>query len=308
MKAVILALMAIGCGDNDQRVEGDHYQYVVDELRVPSNNLTARESALDLDGDGIVENQLGQIFSLLHQFELGVGDTAREAVLRGGLVMLAELVTMDFEDSKLSGFTTYLGGDPVPAPCLDPARLETCGQHLLGQGTFSVEDGSASDRAVGKIVDGVFENAVGALPVELVIDPTMPIRLDLHAARVRLTQMSEGHISAIIGGGITKADVEGVVIPQAVAQMVRIVDAECAQPDGAAPCGCVRGSRAQLIQDSFDSDDNCTISIAELSSNSIVRGLIASDIRVDGENLLSFGIGVELTSATFESAQADPAQ
>ena len=296
-----MVLMSTGCswGGDDLRLEGDHYQYVVSELRVPTNNTMARTDGLDLNGDKTIDNQLGMVFGTLSSMGLGVGDTASEALLRGGLVMLAELQTTEFETTEISGFTTFLGGDPSPTPCLDPARLETCGQHLLGQGSFSVELGTASDQAIGPIFSGTFLNFVGVMPVEIAIDPTAPIRLDLHGARVRLSQISEGHVSGILGGGITEADIDGVVIPQAAAQMDRIVSAECRKPAGVPPCGCLSGSRAKTLQMYFDADRNCQVAVDEVARNSIVQSLLSTDITVGGEHLLSFGVGIELATATF---------
>lgn len=297
--ATVLVLMVAGCRGDELLPQGDHYQYVVSDVRVPSNNMMARDDGLDLDGDGSIDNQLGYVFGTLAQNGLGVSDTAREALLRGGVLMLAELVTTGFETTRATGFTTYLGSDPDPAPCLDPARLETCGQHLLGQGRFTVDVGSTSDQAIGPIVDGVFLEAVGAMPVEIAIDSSAPIRLDLHGARVRLSPISESDVSGILAGGITQADIDGVVIPQAAAQIDRIVRTECAQPTGSAPCGCLANARADLLQKVFDSDDSCQVEVAELSSSSVVRSLLDPDIVIDGQRLMSFGVGTELATATF---------
>jgi len=83
----MLAVLIAACGGGDEvRVEGAHYQYVVSDLRIASNTETARATGLDLDGDVTVDNQLGQVFGTLQQMGLGVGDTAREALLRGGLI------------------------------------------------------------------------------------------------------------------------------------------------------------------------------------------------------------------------------
>lgn len=303
MRGLPVVVLFAGCtwgwGGDDLRLEGDHYQYVVSELRIPSNNTSARTDGLDLNGDKTVDNQLGMVFGTLSGQGLGVGDTASEALLRGGLVMLAELQTTGFETTEISGFTTYLGSDPSPAPCLDPARLETCGQHLLGEGSFSVDLGTGSDQAIGPIAGGVFLDLVGVMPVEIAIDPTAPIRLDLHGARVRLSQISEGHVSGILGGGITQADLDGVVIPQATAQIERIVSAECGQPAGVPPCGCLSGGRAKTLQSLFDDNDNCEITVHEVATNSLVESLLSKDIRIDGQELLSFGVGIELATATF---------
>ena len=301
-RGVVAALaMVAGCSAVPTQVEGAHYQYVVSDLRVPSDTTTALENGLDLDGNHAVDNQLGQVFSLLHQFGLGVADTAHEALLRGGVVMLVDLQTSAFDHTALAGFTAYLGGDPVPAPCLDPARLDTCGQHLSGQGSFSVDVDTASDRAVGPIVASVFAELVGRLPIEIAIDPTATLRLDLRGAHIRLTELSGSHASGVLGGGITLADVAGVVIPAAVAQMNRIVHAECAQPTGKPPCGCIDNTRAELLQSTFDDDNNCEIGAAEVSSNGLVKSILAPDIVIDGEQLLSFGVGIEPATAMFPS-------
>jgi hypothetical protein len=114
---------------------------------------------------------------------LGVTGTAEEALARGGLIMLADLQTTGFRDTTNTGLTMYLGGDPSPAPCLDPAQLETCGQHLQGGAQFSVDDSSSSDLALGPIKNAAFLAGMDRLPIEIVLDPTAPLRLDLHGAR-----------------------------------------------------------------------------------------------------------------------------
>jgi len=304
MKALATSavLLLTGCAsDEPVAVEGPHYQYVVSELRIPSNNAMARENGLDLNGDTTVDNQLGMVFGTLEGQGLGVGETAREALLRGGLVMLADLQTTDFDNIDLAGFSTWLGDNLEPAPCLDPTMLETCGQHLRGNGRFSVDEDSASHQIKSEISNGVFEDKAVFLPVELVIDDGRPIRLDLRGARVRLTQISETQISAIFAGGVTEGDIENVIIPEAAANCDRIVRNECSQPlpMGSEPCGCVPGSRSNTLRRLFDEDRDCRIDAREVSTNSLVRALLPPDIRVDGQDLLSFGVGVELARASF---------
>jgi hypothetical protein len=302
LAAGIVALtLGAACGTEPELPpDGPHYQYVVSELHIASTNTEARQYGLDLNADGVTDNQLGMIFATLDSMGLGVDDTAREALLRGGLIVLADLQTPDFDDSEISGVRTYLGRDPIPAPCLDPAQLESCGQHLLGTGEFSVEDVSGSGLGTGPIIDGTFIAGMPRLPIQIaIISPTEPIRVVLHGARVRATNISPTGASAIIAGGITKADIDGVVIPEAAAQMDRIVGNECGQPDGVAPCGCPKNSRAKFLDGLFDANLDCTISTLEVANNSLAQSLLAPDLRLHGEDLLSFGVGVELASATF---------
>jgi len=304
MKALATSVILIitGCaGDDGPILDGAHYQYVVSDLKIPANNVSAREYALDLDGDKTVDNQLGMVFGALAGQGLGVGETATEALLRGGLVMLADLETTDFTSTEISGFSTWLGTSLSPMPCTDPTMLETCGQHLRGDGRFALDEDSASHQMTAPIADGVLLATAVFLPVELVLDSDRPIRLDLRGARVRLEQISENHITAVFAGGVTESDIENVVIPEAAANCDRIVVNECNQtgPNATEPCGCIPGSRSNTLRKLFDADRDCRVDASEVSTNSLVRSLLEPDIRVDGQDLLSFGVGVELSPASF---------
>ncbi len=300
MRGVLIAVLLAGCGDHEVRLDGPHHQYVMSELRIPSTNTGARADGLDLDGDRAVDNQLGMVFGALKSLGLGVDVTAQEAVLRGGLILLADLQTVDFATTELSGLTTYLGRDPMPAPCLDPTRLETCGQHVLGGGRFSIEPGSESDHGTAPIEEGVFVVDMGLLPLEIALDVDAPLRLDLQAARIRFTSIAQDGFTGVIGGLITQDDVDRVVVPQAAREIARIVGAECAQPTGSPPCGCIDGTRADLLQEYFDDNNSCEVTLAEVATSGVVESLLQPDVRTKGIQGLSFGVGVTFRSATFE--------
>ena len=300
MRALLIAVLLVGCGDNELRLEGPHYQYVMSELRIPVNNIAAREYGLDLNGDKTIDNQLGMVFGTLANMGLGVGGTAREAMLRGGLNVLADLQTIDFEESELSGLTTYLGRDPSPAPCLDPARLETCGQQLLGHGHFSIDPDSGSDLGKAPLHAGVFSAGMGVLPIEIALDVNAPLRLDLRAAKVQLTSISENGFTGVLGGLITGEDVNRVIIPEAAREIKRIVGAECGQASGILPCGCIASARAAVLQHYFDDNNDCEVSLDEVETNTIAQSLLAPDVTKNGVLGLSFGVGIEFRPATFE--------
>ncbi|MCW5807427.1 MAG: hypothetical protein KIT31_34035 [Deltaproteobacteria bacterium] len=300
--ALLLIPVLAACGDDGESVPtGDHFRYVVADLAIATNSTTARETGLDLDGDNSIDNQLGQVFGTLDGLGLGVGGTAREALLGGGVIMLADLQTVGFDEAGVAGFTTFLGANPDPAPCLDPNDPATCGQHLHGNARFTVEPGSTSALGVAPIRGGDFLASLDLLPVELVIDE-LPIRLDLRHARVHLRSIAADRITAVFAGGITKTDVQDAVVPAAHAQIERIVRTECGQtgPDAQAPCGCIAGSRAALLQRNFDANDDCAITLAEVASDSVVTALTAPDIVIRGERFLSFGVGVTLVPADFD--------
>ena len=154
-------------------------------------------------------------------------------------------------------------------------------------------------RQKSAIEDGVFRAVMGRVPIQIAIDPAAPLRVDLHGARIWLSELAEDRLVGVLGGGIVQADVDGVVVPETAAQMDRIVVAECGQSDGLAPCGCPGGERSELLQRYFDADDDCRISVAETAANSITLSLLDPDIQIDGVDALSFGVGIELVPATF---------
>lgn len=301
MRAALIAILLAACTDGPEPVpSGPHYQYVMSELKIPKNNTFAREFSLDLNGDKAGDNQLGMVFGTLETLELGVASTAQEALLRGGITILADLQTTDLADSDAAGVTMYLGADPSPAPCVDPAQLSTCGQQLGGTGHFSIELGSASDLGTGPIDDGKLSAAMQTLSVEIALDAQAPLRLDMHDARVRFTGLTETGFSGVIGGMIVKADIDRVIVPQAATEIARIVGTECDLPAGVAPCGCVIGSRAELLQDHFDDNNDCEVSLLEVQEDDLVAALLATDVKTSGREALSFGVGVEFVRATFE--------
>ncbi len=303
MKRVALVALALsGCFfDSDEPLpplEGDIYQYVVSDLFVPINNTQAREFGLDLDGNTTIDNQLGMVFGTLESVGLGTASTAHEALLRGGVVLLAELQTTSLDDADDAGLTTFLGGNPVPDACIDEADLSTCGQHLKGTGQFTVDLDSASHQARAPIADGRLVGATGIMPVELAISIAGIIRLDLRGAKVKLTDITPDGARGVLAGAIAPIDIENVVIPEAAQQIARIVADECTgQPIGDSPCGCRDRSRA--LERAFDTNNDCRVDLREVSESSIASALLAPDVKVHGQMMLSFGVGVELARATF---------
>jgi hypothetical protein len=301
-RVAMLVLALTGCYfDSDEPLpplEGDIYQYVVSDLKVPTNNLEAREFGLDLNDDMTVDNQLGMVFGTLEGQGLGTASTVREALQRGGLLMLAELQTTSLVDSPDAGLTTFLGADAVPDACTDDANLATCGQHLKGTGTFTIDANSASHQARGPIVDGVFVEDTGIMPVELAISLAGVIRLDLRGARVKITQITPDGARGVLAGAIAPIDIEGVVIPEAAQQIDRIVVDECTGPAAQGNlCGCY--DRSRTLEKIFDANGDCRVDTEEVAANSLVRSLLAPDVRVHGQEMLSFGVGVEFARATF---------
>src|SRR5688500_4168530 len=98
--AVALPLTVVACGGDDDGgpaiiPEGEHYQYVASKAYVPTNNTQAREYGLDLDGNGMVDNQLGMALGTLAQMNFDIQGTIDLAVAEGSIILLVDFQAKD---------------------------------------------------------------------------------------------------------------------------------------------------------------------------------------------------------------------
>lgn len=302
--AVIGLLGLVGVGacvwDDEKPVPtGPTYQYVVGEISIPGKNSEARQFALDLNNDRSPDNQLGMVFGTLQGEGFGVGETATEALLRGNAILLVELQTEAFDETTASGLRTYLGANPDPAACLDPTMLATCGRHLMTRAHYDVVPDTGSELGVAPFEDDRLLAPVSTLPITIGIDPAAPLRLDLHSAEIQLTDVSADGATAVIAGAITKSDRDNIVIPEVARNVARIFGNDCDPAAQPRPCGCPPDSRGDLLQDLFDGNNDCTITVTEVATNSLVESLLYPDLGNGSDAMLSFGFGARLVPAAY---------
>ncbi|MBA3817967.1 MAG: hypothetical protein H0X17_03680 [Deltaproteobacteria bacterium] len=307
--ACCLALPLVACGGGDDGAsepEGPHYTYVASQVLVPATNSQAREYGLDLNGDGTVDNQLGMVLSTLGSQGFDIQTTIDEAVAQGSIILLADFQTSSFESTAGAGLQIKLGdkATSMPAPCTNPADPLTCGKHLTGTGVFTVAAGSPDNAAVaGKIVGGTFTGGPGDISLQIALGGTAGIQLDLIGARAKATGISEnGMESIIIGGALTKEDLDSKVIPAIHLQIAPIITEDCTNttpPD----CGCAAGSTGKTVLNLFDSmPKDCTVTVDEIKNNSLIQSLLAPDVTIGGRMALSIGLKAKAVKGTFPTA------
>jgi hypothetical protein len=230
-----------------------------------------------------------------------VQGTLDESVNEGSIILLLDMQTPSFTSTAGAGLSIKLGDNPVPAACTDPLDPLTCGQHLDGTAMFDIAAGSPSDAGVeGRIAAGTFNGGPGTIKLQIALGGTDPIDLDLIGARAKASGISETGISEVIlAGALTQADLDTKVIPAIHAQIGPIVEEDCtgtAPPD---PCGCEANSTGKTVIGLFDEDDDCTVSVEEIKTNSLIVSLLAPDVVVDGQDALSLGLSVTAVGAAF---------
>lgn len=294
----------VGCGGGDDGVDppsGPHYTYVASKAAVPTNNTQARDFGLDLNDDGQVDNQLGMVLGTLAGQGFEVQGAVDEAVLTGDIILLLDLQTPSFSSTTGAGLEVKLGATPTPAPCTNPDDITTCGKHLDGNGTFTIAAGSPPNAGVtGKIAGGVFTGGPGDISLQIALGAD-PIQLDLIGARAKATTISETGIgSVILAGALTQEDLDTKVIPAVHSQLEPLITRDCLDLATPPDCGCGANSTGKTILGLFDTTPkDCTVSIEEIKTNSLIQSLLAPDVTIDGVEALSLGIKVEATKATF---------
>ncbi|MDB4961796.1 MAG: hypothetical protein JWP01_1795 [Myxococcales bacterium] len=310
LAALPFSLVACGGDDGGEPMivpEGEHTQYVASKANVPTNNNQAREYGLDLDGNGVADNQLGMVLGTLSTMGFDIQTTIDDAVNEGSIILLVDFQTKDFTNTTAAGIKILLGSNPMPQPCTDPAMPTpaTCGKHLAGTGMFSISSTSPSDAALGgKIINGTFTGGPGDLSLQIALGSTEPLTLDLIGARAKASAITATDIgSVILAGALTESDLNTKVIPAIAAQIAPVIAADCTMPASPPGCGCMASSTGKTVLDLFDGGDgtpkNCMVSVEEIKMNSLIQSLLAPDVTINGVKALSLGIKIEAKHATF---------
>jgi hypothetical protein len=306
--AVSLSLAACGGGDDgddggdDGVVEGDLYKYVMNKMILPVGANS--ELAMDIDGNGRTDNRLGDILATLQsqsQGQLDLQASIDRGVAKGDITLLAEIQATALTTAPNAGFRAYLGTIVSPAACTDETDETTCGQHLQGTGSFTAQ--SSTSLVPGDVVNGRFTGGPGTLQIQLALEGNL-INLNLIEARAELTLSADGITEGIIGGAITKADLDANVIPAVATTIQSIIADDCGQPAGTGidACGCPSGTGRTLLG-LFDTDDDCTASQTEVTDSPFIKTLLAPDLDLldppNQADSLSVAVGITTKKATW---------
>lgn len=287
--ASVLPLTACGGSDGDGNEVCDPaamqtYTYVVDSLQLPTTPNQALDLALDLDGAMPLrpDNTLGMVIATLaDQANLDVTAAVSGAVNAGDVILLASLETESLATTNCATMGVFLGADPSTPPCTDPADT-VCGHHLDGATAFSIAPASPLDTKLdGQVIGGKFSlgpnDMAGNFTIEIDIAALgQPLALDLIGARIEANVTENGINGGLIGGAITKDDLDTSIMPAIHGVIEEVVTADCA--GGVAPNCCTPGSAGEQVLSIFDADDSCTVTLEELQTNSLISALLAPDL------------------------------
>jgi hypothetical protein len=320
LPALLFVPWIIGCtggGDQERDCYGDpgscvddsgtDHTYVLDDVIIPADSDDAEAMGMDLDDDGEADNALGKV---LATFELQWEVDARVAA--GDTILLANVRATDLSDATDAGMWFLQGADPDPAPCVG----NSCGRHLQGGASFTVDPESPADDLIhGNITGGTFSGGPGTITLRLALSQGgEPLNLPLIGAFVETRVDTDGLTQGTLAGAIHEDDVDTAVLPAVLDVVTELVDLDC--PYSPPDC-CNAGTNGAFLLALLDdcspgsSTCDCEVSLTELSENSLVRSMLRSDVDLldntgaynpgqNGDNeAISLAIGFTATTANF---------
>ena len=308
----ILVLALCSCGTEELLpIRGEHESYVVSRERVPLTNTQARELGLDLNGDDAIDNQLGMVLSTLAAQNFLQSQIRTDGVIdRGGLIQLIDFQRpTEADGDAAAGFSLHVGKDPAPAACTD-ANDVVCRRHLDGSAVITLDRASDQPPLYCLRGDNGYECRGDRLPMLLGILGTplqveaigfAPTEIELRGARVVFDDVGDGTLRGRIAGGVTEADLYGKLVPEFLQLIEADVRHDCLALDNPPTCGCVQDSAGKTYLAFFDTaTKDCSVSFDELRYNSLIVSLFTPDVRIDGMDVLSLGVGFEAVPATIQ--------
>ena len=289
-------------------------QYVWNGVVVP---LQRSQYALDLNGDGRVDNQFGNLFGALAGQNLDVQNDATQAVTSGQSLTLIDAHADDFSN------------DACAASDVEAANAMTS-PDFSGAGHFTVDAAAMPGHFAGMFVAGTFSSlplpSSATTPVDMTFElPLLGaiIGVQLVGAHVQYTRAADGTITGgQLNGAIRNADMQNVVIPALAASLTAQVQIT--------PLGPRQMELLAIFDYGGKSDPSCAagtcknpngtcavkgdhkIDICEVATAGLIQNVLAPDVQMFDANgtyhpsadntqkdSLSIGLGFSAVPATF---------
>jgi hypothetical protein len=290
-----------------------HAQYVWNDIVVP---MQRADYAIDLNGDGRVDNQLGNIEGALASQNIPVQAQATQSVTSGQSLTLvdehaADLTTADCAAADVEAATAMASPD------------------FSGAGHFTVDSSGKAGHFAGPIVAGKFSSqppSVAMTPV--IVTLKLPLlgavtTVDVVGAHVQYTRGADGKISGgQLNGAIRNGDVQTKLVPNIAVSLTAEVQANPGSSTsmqiesifdngGKADASCSAGTCK-------NPDGSCAVSLdnkidtCEVASNGLIQNVLAPDVQLFDsagnyhpnpnntmKDSLSIGVAFSAVPATF---------
>ncbi len=248
--------------------------YIIDRVFLPVSNIETTAYAIDLNGDGHVDNNLGSVFAVLAAQGIDLNGATNAAVDNGSVVHRIDLQSTDATfTSDPAAQAGWCVGRALPQPPLfDGTDQPECDTNYV-PGTFiaALSGGSFTS------ADPVTTTSPVTLTAFIAIG-TETVALPVQGARLSFTSDSTGpgHMQGQLNGSILHTDVNTKVLPALAVAFNSLIQNDPTSPTAATiktlfDTGCSGNP-------GFAHDDQ--IEICELVENNLITALLAPDVQI----------------------------
>jgi len=281
------------CTHSDTGVEA---KGVIKSMTAPQDRM---QFGLDLNGDGKVDNQYGNIEGALLANMLDGQPTLDAAIAGGQYLQLIDLTSAAFDND----------------PCVGVRMLTAqamAGPDFSGGGSFTADSAFLPSSFSGRIGTSQFVSDFGVnVPVHVQLPfAGVMVPADLVGARLQFTLSPSTGVAVMgqLNGAVKETDVQSKLIPAAATALDQVVTANPTSPQSMQilqvfDIGCSSNM-------SLKNDGN--IALCEVAQNSIIQNVLSADVQLFDANgnyhpnpantnkdSLSVGFGFTAAKATF---------
>jgi hypothetical protein len=258
VRRLLPILLVAGCASDP--LTGPHDLYRLTGEQMPKSSQASVAYGIDVDGTG-KSNSLGELFQLMVQEDLGNPQAGTNQVF----TMQPPALVIDVQHS---------------------AQNDVVGVNAFA-GDVAAYDPSSPPQPPLVAVSAYPTVTVAGGDLPAVIAPFgVAIPLVMHDAHVTLTAGPD-FVDGIVSGAIDTAIVTDQLAPQWQPIVQALVARDCTRRN----CGCEPGTPGETAEFYFDTNKDCTISVDEILSSTIVHDLLTA-VTADGRPIFTFGFGV----------------
>jgi hypothetical protein len=290
--------------------EGSHYDYIANQVIVPTNAAEAEQIGIDMNGDGVVDNKVGVLISHFFPYTTGgLNVELNEAIGEGDYIMLLRLFVSNWPADESMSVQIFSGS----------ASIDATEDNLTGQGHTLIS--GQSNRTLylcGDLIQGALSTCPGPIEVPFYL-PGNPVTFPLEQARMVSTSTvsATGWEKLMVGGGMNRQTVENQLVPAMLVYMnqqtieypesntanfvLTFLDAQCSS--GIEGCADVVNEQGACAE--WDGDPQTPpVTLTELLCNGLFMGYLEPDIDSDGDGepeLLSTGLQADAIPITIDN-------
>ncbi len=292
--------------------DGDNYDYIITKLVVPTNNTEAKLIGVDLDGDQVIDNRLGQIIGTIAGNQTDVNQSIQDGIDNGSFILLGRLVVNNWD------------GDRTVAAQIFPGSTDSgdaTEDNLTGNGCAVISPNADRDL---KLCGSITANYLRAGPSDLQVGFTfggqnLTVTLERAKAEGEVTETTWTDVQ--VGGGISKEAIDNELLPMlvdwlndavkedptgGVADFVfSSVDGKCSTDvEGCESVTPGSGDCAEWDENPA----NDVVTITELKCNPTLASVLQPDVDFDGDGVedhLSLGLKLSAVKVTIADSAAE---